>query len=87
MIEGIDKGKCGGAVEGPSVVQSGGDAHRRLVGVGDAEVDFPHGVDAKRSVRGPRSFGVCGFGLRRRGRRRRLGRRKKKKKKKNKKKG
>lgn len=42
MVEGVyeRQGRC--AVEGAAVVESGGDAHGRLVDVRDAEVDFPH---------------------------------------------
>lgn len=42
MVEGVDErqGRC--AVESPAVVESRGDAHRRLIDVGDAEVNFPH---------------------------------------------
>jgi hypothetical protein len=42
MVERVDEreGRC--AVESTAVVESGGDADRGLVGVGDAEVDFAH---------------------------------------------
>lgn len=42
MVEGVDEREGRGAVERSSVVEGGGDADRRLVDVGDAEVDFPH---------------------------------------------
>lgn len=42
MIKRVNQGQGRRAVEGPAVIQGGGDAHRRLVDVGDAEVDFPH---------------------------------------------
>ena len=42
VVEGGDEGQGGGAVEGAAVVEGGGDAHGRLVGAGDAEVDFAH---------------------------------------------
>lgn len=42
MIERIDQRQCRCAVEGPTVVKRGGDCHRRLVDVGNAEVDLPH---------------------------------------------
>lgn len=42
MIERVDQRQCRGAIEGTSVIQGSGDAHGRLVDVGDAEVDFPH---------------------------------------------
>lgn len=42
MVKGIDERQGGGAVESPAIVKGGSDAHRRLVDVGDAKVDFPH---------------------------------------------
>lgn len=44
MVERVDQrqGRC--AVERTAVVEGRGDAHRRLVDVGDAEIDFPHSV-------------------------------------------
>jgi hypothetical protein len=42
VVERVDEreGRC--AVEGTAVVEGGGDAHRSLVGVGDAKVYFAH---------------------------------------------
>ena len=42
VVERVDEGEGGGAVEGAAVVEGGGDADRGLVGVGDAEVDLTH---------------------------------------------
>lgn len=64
MVEGVDEREGGGAVECTAVVEGGGDAHRRLVDVGDAEVDFPHGrmrfpmTHAGASTAGSRREGV-----------------------------
>lgn len=43
VVEGVDEGEGRRAVQCTAVVEGGGDAHRRLVDVGDTEVDFPHG--------------------------------------------
>lgn len=50
MVKRVNEGERRGAVERSTIVQSGGDAHRRLVDVRDAEVHFPHFglVDSKR---------------------------------------
>ncbi len=42
MVERVDQGKSRGAVKRPAVIQRSCDAHRRLVDVWDAEVDFSH---------------------------------------------
>lgn len=42
MVEGVDKRKGRGTIEGAAVVEGSSDAHRRLVDIGDAEVDFAH---------------------------------------------
>ena len=42
MIQGIDEWERGRAVEGTTVVQGCGNAHRRLVDVWDAKVDLSH---------------------------------------------
>ena len=42
MVEGVDERQSRGTIEGSSIIQGGGDAHRRLVDVGDTKVDFPH---------------------------------------------
>lgn len=42
MIERVDERQSRGAVKSPTVVKGCCDAHRRLVDVGDTEVDFPH---------------------------------------------
>ena len=42
VVQRIDQGEGGGAIQGSSIVQGGGDTHRRLVDVGDAKVDLPH---------------------------------------------
>lgn len=44
MVERVDQGQGRCAVERTAVVEGRGDAHRRLVDVGDAEIDFPHFV-------------------------------------------
>lgn len=55
MVEGIDKweGRC--AVECSSIIQGGGDAHRCLVDIWDAEIDFSHD-----GVGGPHNHGERG---------------------------
>jgi hypothetical protein len=45
VVEGIDEWERRGAIEGSAVIQGGGDAHRRLVDIWDAEVDFSHDGD------------------------------------------
>ena len=42
MIERVDERQRRGTVEGPAVVKGGRDAHRRLVDIWNAEIDFPH---------------------------------------------
>ena len=42
MVERIDERQGGGAVEGPTVVEGGGDADRGLVGGRNAEIWFTH---------------------------------------------
>ena len=42
VIERVDEWKRGCAVQSAAVVQGCGDADRSLVGIGNAEVDFPH---------------------------------------------
>lgn len=42
MIQGVNQGQRRGTIEGAAVVQSGSNAHRRLVDIGDAEIDFSH---------------------------------------------
>ena len=42
MVERVDERQGRGAVEGAAVVEGGGDADRRLVGIRDAEVDLTH---------------------------------------------
>ena len=42
MVEGVDERQRRCTVESPTIVESRGDAHRRLIDVGDAEVDLPH---------------------------------------------
>lgn len=42
MVEGVDEWQGRGAVEGPSVVESGSDIDSRLIDAGDAKVDFSH---------------------------------------------
>ena len=42
VVERVDEGEGRGAVEGAAVVEGGGDADRRLVGIRDAEVDLAH---------------------------------------------
>lgn len=48
MVERVDEGESRSAVEGTAVVQGGGDAHGRLVNIGDAKVDFPHDCESIR---------------------------------------
>lgn len=43
MIQRIDERQSRSAIEGPAVVEGGGDAHGGFVHIGDAEVDLPHG--------------------------------------------
>jgi len=42
MVERVDQGQCRGTVKSSTIVESSRDAHRRLVDVGDAEVNLPH---------------------------------------------
>lgn len=42
MVERVDEGEGGGAVERPAVIEGRGDADGGLVRVWDAEVDFAH---------------------------------------------
>jgi hypothetical protein len=50
VVERIDKGKRGCTIERSSVIQGSGDAHRCLVDIGDAEIDFSHdGLDPHNS--------------------------------------
>ena len=42
MVQGIDERQCGSTVEGSSIVQCGGNAHRCFVDIWDAEIDFSH---------------------------------------------
>lgn len=60
MVERVDQGQGGGAVEGAAVIQGGGDAHRRLVDVWDAEVDFTHRGQRRESIPDDRDAEVDG---------------------------
>lgn len=51
MVERVDQGQGRRAIEGASVVKGGGNAHRRLVDIGYAEVDFPHLGSPPRNTR------------------------------------
>lgn len=42
MVQGVDQGQGRCAIQGSAVVEGRGDAHRGLVDIGDAEVDFSH---------------------------------------------
>ena len=42
MIERIDERQRRRAIESSTVIQGRSDAHRCLVDIGDAEIDFPH---------------------------------------------
>lgn len=42
MVERIDKWKRGGTIKRSSVVKGCSDAHRCLIDIGDAEIDFSH---------------------------------------------
>lgn len=42
MVEGVDQRKRRGTVKGAAVVQRSRDVDRRLVHIGNAEVDLPH---------------------------------------------
>lgn len=44
MVEGIDQWERRCAIECSAIVQCSRDAHRCLVDIWDAEIDFPHGV-------------------------------------------
>lgn len=65
MIERIDEweGRC--AIEGPPVIQGGGDAHRRLVDIWDAKINFSHIVAVAMWCREWRAKDCCfnGWGL------------------------
>jgi hypothetical protein len=43
MVEGVDEGESGRAIQGPSIIKRRGNTNRRLVDVWNAKVDFPHG--------------------------------------------
>lgn len=43
VVEAVDERERRGAVEGAAVVERSGDADRRLIDVGNAEVNFSHG--------------------------------------------
>lgn len=42
VVEGVDEREGRGTIESTTIVKRGGDTHRRLVDVRDAEVDLPH---------------------------------------------
>lgn len=42
MIQGVDQGEGGCAIEGSAVIEGSGDAYRCLVDIRDAEIDFSH---------------------------------------------
>ena len=54
MVQGIDERQCRSAIKGTPIVQSSGDAHRSLIDIWDAEIDFPHrgGCSLDRDDRG-----------------------------------
>jgi len=47
VVEGIDKGKGGGAVQGSAVIEGGGDMDGSLVDIWDTEVDLSHDAKVK----------------------------------------
>lgn len=47
MVEGVDEREGRGAVQGPTIVERGGDVDGRLVHIGDAEIHFPHDDERK----------------------------------------
>ncbi len=49
VVEGIDQRQRRRAIEGSTVIQRRGDAHRRLVDIRNAEVDFSHRGDGPQS--------------------------------------
>lgn len=56
VVEGVDQGKCGGAIEGPAVIEGSGNADGRLVDIRDAEINLSHDDElAARWRRGERS--------------------------------
>ncbi len=59
MIKRVNQRQGRGAIESTSIIQGGRDSHRRLVDVGDAEVDFPHLVPSgEETRRAPRDGGM-----------------------------
>ena len=61
VVERVDEREGGGAVEGAAVVEGGGDAHRGLVGVRDAEVYLAHVCSCL--VPSQRGWGVAGWSV------------------------
>lgn len=49
MVERIYQRKCRGTIERSSVIERSGDAHRCLIDIGNAEIDFSHD-DSDRKV-------------------------------------
>lgn len=56
MVQGIYQREGGGAIKGSAIIKGSGDANRRLVDIGDAEINFSHDEKGTaRSRRGRRS--------------------------------
>ena len=52
MVKRVNQGEGRGAVEGSSVIESCGDMNRRLIDIGNTEVDFSHTVRVLSNVFG-----------------------------------
>ena len=57
MVQGIDEGEGGGAIECSAVVKGSGDTYRCLVDIWDAEINFSH-VEVVPQYRGVEGVGI-----------------------------